>query len=103
MFLITLNFYFFKNPVYLQGLKEDMIAKLEYNSSEKVILFSGDTTATYKPSDISLEYNSICWNNIDLIQQGNINKLPVTFQKVTLPTKLVSLTYLFFHCKFYCC
>lgn len=36
-----------------------MIAKLEYNSPEKVILYSGDTITTYKPPYICLEYNSI--------------------------------------------
>ena len=53
------TFDFFKHPVYSYGLKEDLIIKLELNSSEKVILATGDTSATYKLSDISLEYDSI--------------------------------------------
>ena len=36
-----------------------MIVRLELNSSEKVILCTGDTNATYKLSDISLEYDAI--------------------------------------------
>ena len=37
----------------------DLIVRLELNSSEKVILCTGDTSATYKLSDISLEYDAI--------------------------------------------
>ena len=58
-FSIPLDFDFFKHPVYPYGLKEDLILRLALNSSEKVILCSGDTSATYKLSDISLEYNAI--------------------------------------------
>ena len=36
-----------------------MIVRLKLNSSEKVILRSGDSAATYKLSDISLEYDAI--------------------------------------------
>ena len=78
---------FFKHPVYPYGLKEDLIERLELNSSEKVILCSGDTTATWKLPDISLEYDflfdkpyittigDVCWNNVDPIYQCNINSL----------------------------
>ena len=45
--------------MYPYGLKEDLIVRLELNSSEKVILCTGDTAATYKLSDISLEYDAI--------------------------------------------
>ena len=58
-FGIPLDFDFFKHPVYPYGLKEDLIVRLELNSSEKVILCTGDTNATYKLSDISLEYDAI--------------------------------------------
>ena len=57
-FAIPLDFGFFKHPVYPYELKEDLIVRLELDSSEKVILCSGetsDTSATYKLSDISLE------------------------------------------------
>ena len=42
--------------MYRYGLNEGLIVRLELNSSEKVILCTGDTSATYKLSDISLEY-----------------------------------------------
>ena len=58
-FGIPLDFDFFKHPVYLYGLKEDLIVRLELNLSKKVILCTGDTSATYKLSDISLEYDAI--------------------------------------------
>ena len=58
-FAIPLDSDFFKHPVYPYGLKEDLIVRLELNSSEKVVLCTGDTSATYKLSDISLEYDAI--------------------------------------------
>ena len=58
-FAIPLDFDFFKHPAYPYGHKEDLIASLELNSSEKVILCTGDTSATYKLSDIPLEYDAI--------------------------------------------
>ena len=58
-FAIPLDFDFFKHSVYPYGLKEDLIIRLEVNSPEKVALCTGDTSATYKLSDISLEYNAI--------------------------------------------
>ena len=45
--------------MYPYGLKEDLIVRLELNSSEKVILCTGDTAATCKLSDTSLEYDAI--------------------------------------------
>ena len=58
-FAIPLAFDFFKYPVYPYGLKEDLIARLELNSSENLILCTADTSATYNLSDISLEYDEI--------------------------------------------
>ena len=58
-FLIPLDFDFFKHPVYPYGLKENLIVRPELNSSEKVILCTGNTSATYKLSDFSLEYDAI--------------------------------------------
>ena len=58
-FSVPLDFDFFIHPVYPYGLKEHLIVKLELNSSEKVILCTGDTSATYKLSDISLENDAI--------------------------------------------
>ena len=53
-FVIPLDFKFFKHLVYPYGLKEDLIARLELNSSEKVVLWGGNTAATYNLSDISV-------------------------------------------------
>ena len=58
-FAIPLDFVFSKHPVYPYGLKEDLTVRLELNSSEKIISCTGDTSATYKFSDISLEYDAI--------------------------------------------
>ena len=58
-FPVPLDFDLFRYPVYLYGLKEKLIVRLELNSSEKVILCTGDTSAKYKLSDISLEYDAI--------------------------------------------
>ena len=58
-FAIPLDFDFFKHPVYPYGLEEDLIVRLKLNSSEKVISCTGDTTGTYKLSDILLEYDAI--------------------------------------------
>ena len=45
--------------MYPYRLREDLIVRLELCSPEKVILCTGDTTATYKLSDIWLEYDAI--------------------------------------------
>ena len=58
-FAIPLDFDFFNHPVYLYGLKERLIVRIELNSSDKVILRTGDTNATYKLSDIFLECDAI--------------------------------------------
>ena len=54
-----MDFDFFKHPVYPYGLKERLIVRIELNSTEKVILCTGDTNVTYELSDISLEYDAI--------------------------------------------
>ena len=56
---LAIDFDFFKHSLYPYGLKEDLIVRLELNSSEKVILAAGDTSTIYKLSDISLEYDAI--------------------------------------------
>ena len=58
-FAKPLDFDFFKHAVYPYGLKEDLIVRLELNSSEKVLWCSVDTATTYKLSGISLEYDAI--------------------------------------------
>ena len=47
------------HPVYPYVLTEDLIVCLELHSSKKVILCSRDNAATYKLSDISLEYDTV--------------------------------------------
>ena len=45
--------------MYPYSLQEDLIVRLELNSPEKLILCTGDTSAAYKVSDISLECDAI--------------------------------------------
>ena len=58
-FAIPLDFDFFKYPIYPYGFRENLIIRLELNSSKKVIFCTGDTLATYKLSNIFLEYDAI--------------------------------------------
>ena len=58
-FSIPLDFDFFRHSVYPYDLKERLIVRTELNSAGKVILCTGDTNATYKLSDILLEYDAI--------------------------------------------
>ena len=51
--------FWFCHSVYPYWLKEDLIVRLELDSPEKVVLCSGDPAATYKLSDISIEYDTI--------------------------------------------
>ena len=50
---------FLKHSVYPDELRKDFIVRLEFSSSEKVILRSRVTTSVYKLSNVSLEYNGI--------------------------------------------
>ena len=58
-FVIPLDFDFFKHLVYPYGLEQRLFIRIELNSAKNVLLCTGDTNATYKLSDISLEYNVI--------------------------------------------
>ena len=59
-FAILLDFDIFRHPVYPYGLKENLIVRLELNSSEKVFYaLEILQLATYKLSDILLEYDTI--------------------------------------------
>ena len=49
--------------MYPYGPKERLIARIELNLSEKVILCTGDSSAAYKLSDIFLEYDAIFDNS----------------------------------------
>ena len=87
-FAIPLDFDFFKHPVYPYGLKKDLIVSLELNSSEKLILCSGDTAATYKLSEISLEYDAI----FDELYATTIGELYA--ETMSIPyTKVTSIHY----------
>ena len=59
-FAILLDFDIFRHPVYPYGLKENLIVRPELNSSEKVFYaLEILQQATYKLSDILLEYDTI--------------------------------------------
>ena len=58
-FPTTLDFEFSKHPVYPYRIKEDLIVRLELNSSEKVILCRGDIAGICKLSCISPEYDAM--------------------------------------------
>ena len=58
-FAIPLDFDFFKHSVYPYRIREDLIVRLKLNSVGKVVLCSGDTSATYNLSGIFLEYDAI--------------------------------------------
>ena len=45
-FAIPLDFDFFRHSLYPYGFKERLIVRLELNSTEKLILCTGDTNAT---------------------------------------------------------
>ena len=71
--------------MYPYGLKEDLIVRVELNSSEKLTLCTGDTSATYKLSHISLEYDVIFGEpyarNIGEMYTGTTS---IPYTKVTL-------------------
>ena len=62
-----------------------MIVRLELNSSEKVILCTGDTSATYKLSDISVEYDAI-FDKLYATMIGEMctGTMSIPYTKVTL-------------------
>ena len=85
-FAMPLDFEFFKHPVYPYRLKENLIVRLELNSAEKVILCTGDTSATYKLSEIYLEYDAI-FNEPYVMDIGEmyagVNGTSIPYTKVT--------------------
>ena len=80
-FSIPLDFDFFKHPTY--GLREDLIASLELNSAEKIKLASGDTAATYKISDIVLEYDTIFDLDYAAMFENLYSETLIPYTKVT--------------------
>ena len=65
-----------------------MIVRLELNSSEKVILCTGDTSATYKLSGISWQYDAI----FDKPYPTNIGKMHTGTTSIPY-TKVGSINY----------
>ena len=61
-FPIPLDFDFFNQPVYPYGLNEKLFVRIKLNSAENVVLATGDANATFKISDICLEYDAIIDN-----------------------------------------
>ena len=82
-FSIPLDFDFFKHPTYAYGLREDLIARLELNSAEKILLASCDTAATYKISDIALEYDAIFDLNYAAMFENLYSETLIPYTKVT--------------------
>ena len=82
-FSIQLDFDVFKHPAYPYGLREDLIAKLELNSAEKILLASGDTAGTYKISDIALEYDAIFDVDYAAMFENLYRETSIPYTKVT--------------------
>ena len=84
-FTIPLDFDFFKHPVYPYGLKERLFIRIELNFAGKVLLCTGDTNATYKISDIFLEYDAIFDDPYATsIVEMYIGTMSIPYTKVTL-------------------
>ena len=82
-FSIPLDFDFFKHPTCPYGLREDLIARLELNSAKKILLASGDTAATYKISDIALEYDAIFDLDYAAMFENLYSETSIPYTKVT--------------------
>ena len=77
----------FKHPIYSCGLREDLIVRLELTSLGKVLLRTGDANATYKLSDISLEYDAI-------FDEPYATAIGEMYVKTSIPyTKVTSIHY----------
>ena len=81
---IPLNFDFLKHPTYPYGLREDLIARLELNSAKKILLAIGDTAATYKISDIALEYDAIFDLDYAVMFENLYSETSIPYTKVTV-------------------
>ena len=82
-FSIPLDFDFFKHPTYPYGLRKDLIARLELNSAEKIQSANGDTAATYKISDIALEYDAIFDLDYAAMFENLYSETSIPYTKVT--------------------
>ena len=88
-FSIPLDFQFFKYPIYLEGLKEDLSVTIQYNSPNKVMLVTGDANATYTISDIALECDIIT-DNIYAQTISNIYNNPNPKYKFEIPYTFIT-------------
>ena len=82
-FSIPLDFDFFKLPTYPYGLREDLIARLEFNSAKKILIASGDTAATYKIGNIALEYDAIFDLDYAAMFENLYSETSIPYTKVT--------------------
>ena len=82
-FAIALDFDFFKHPVYPYGLEKRLFIRIELNSAKNVLLCTADTNATYKFSDISLEYHVILDGPYATAIDGIHEKTLTCYTKVT--------------------
>ena len=64
-------------------VSEDLIARLELNSAKKILLTSGDTAATYKISDIALEYDAIFNLDYAAMFENLYSETSIPYTKVT--------------------
>ena len=64
--------------------KQHLIVRIELNSPEKVILCTGDTSATYKLSDISIEYDAIFDESYATIMGQMYIETSIPYTKVEL-------------------
>ena len=110
-FAIPLDFDFFKHPIYSYGLEQCLFIRTELNSAKNVLLCTGDTNATYRLSDICLEYvvildgpyatamaemftekTLIYYTKVALIHYQTLSKKDTTWN---IDVKI----FLFFHCR----
>ena len=82
-FSIPIGFDFFKHPTYPYGLRQDLIARLELNSAEKILLARRDTAATYKISNIALEYDAIFDLDYAAMFENLYSENSIPYTKVT--------------------
>ena len=83
-FTIPLDFDFFKHPVYPYG-QERLFIRIELNFAGNVLLCTGNTNATYKISDIFLEYDAIFDDPYATsIVEMYIGTMSIPYTKVTL-------------------
>ena len=80
----SLDFDFFKHPVYPSGFEEDSTITIELNSAKEVTLCTGDTKSIYKILDINLEYDGFFdISYATSIREIYSGRLSIPYTKVT--------------------